>query len=98
MSFSVGYFAVNFDAIGGGRGTLSKDPIELALMGNKVGEVVMANGSGGDSWAAAAVGVSYGRKIIARGGFEVLGGATLKYLRGIGIFFGGGVDGESGDA
>ena len=52
LSFSVGYFAVNFDAVGGGRGNLSKDPIELALMGNKVGEVVTADGSGGDSWAA----------------------------------------------
>ena len=86
LSFSVGYFAVNFDAIGGGRGTLSKDPIELALMGNKVGEVVTADGSGGDSWAAAAVGVSYGRKIMSRGGYDFLGGATFKYLRGLGYF------------
>lgn len=86
LSFSVGYFAVNFDAIGGGRGNLSKDPIELALMGNKVGEVVTANGSGGDSWAAASVGVSYGRKIMSRGGYDVLGGATFKYLRGLGYF------------
>lgn len=86
LSFSVGYFAVSFDAIGGGRGNLSKDPIELALMGNKVGEVVTANGSGGDSWAAASVGVSYGRKIISRGGYDVLGGATFKYLRGLGYF------------
>lgn len=86
LSFSIGYFAVNFDAIGGGRGNLSKDPIELALMGNKVGEVITADGSGGDSWAAAAVGVSYGRQIMSRGGYDILGGATIKYLRGLGYF------------
>lgn len=84
LSFSVGYLAINFDAVGGGRGNLSKDPIELALMGNKVGQVITADGSGGDSWAAAAVGISYGRKIVSRGGYEVLGGATFKYLRGLG--------------
>ena len=86
LSFSVGTLAINIDAVGGGRGSLSKDPIELALMGNKVGEVVTANGSGGDSWAAASVGISYGRKFMTRGGYEFLGGATFKYLRGLGYY------------
>ena len=86
LSFSIGTIAVNFDAIGGGRGDISKDPIELALMGNKLGQVVTADGSGGDSWAAASIGVSYGHKLMSRGGFEFLGGATFKYLRGLGYF------------
>jgi hypothetical protein len=32
------------------------------------------------------LGVSYGRRLLSRGGYEFLGGATFKYLRGLGYF------------
>ncbi len=86
LSFATGTLAFNFEVIGGGRGELSKDPIEVALMGNKVGQVVSADGSDGESWAAASIGVSYARLVGELAGHQLAVGGTLKYLRGIGYF------------
>lgn len=86
MSFSVGTLAINAEVIGGGRGNLSKDPIELALMGNKIGQVVTVAGSDGESWAAASIGLSYARPAGRIFGRDFAVGGTLKYLQGLGYF------------
>jgi hypothetical protein len=86
LSFSVGAFAVTAEVVGGGKGTLPKDPIELALMGNKIGEPVTADGSGGAGWGAAAIGLSYGRKIVSLHGWDLAAGGSFKYLRGLNYY------------
>jgi hypothetical protein len=86
LSFSAGSLAFTAEVIGGGKGTLPKDPIELALMGNKIGEVVTADGSGGKGWTAVAIGASYGTKLLATRGWEIDGGLTIKYLQGLAYY------------
>lgn len=83
LTFSVGSFAFTTQAIGGGHGDLAKDPIELALMGNKVGELVTADGSGSVNWSALSFGLSYGREILRRQDYIVSAGVSVKYLHGL---------------
>jgi hypothetical protein len=86
LSFSAGSVALTTEVIGGGKGTLPKDPIELALMGNKIGQPVSADGSGGQGWSALALGVSFGRKIVAIHGWDLAAGVSIKYLQGLAYF------------
>jgi hypothetical protein len=86
LSFSAGSVALTTEVIGGGKGTLPKDPIELALMGNKIGQPVSADGSGGQGWSAVVVGISYGRKIMAAQGWDIAAGVSIKYLQGLAYF------------
>ncbi len=95
LAISVGKFALNFEAIAGGRGQLSKDPIEVALTGNKVGQMITADGSDGDAWAAAAASLSGAQSLFKIDRFQVHGGATLRYLRGLGLFSALEVSGEA---
>ncbi len=83
--FSFTYASLAFTAagVGGGRGSVSKDPIELALMGNKIGEVHTAGDSDADGWAALSFGVSYASRLYDSGDLKVDGGITLKYLQGL---------------
>jgi hypothetical protein len=83
LSFSVGAFAFTTQAIGGGYGSLAKDPIELALLGNKIGQSFSVDGSNSVNWSAIAFGLSYGREIYSVAGYEVAAGASIKYLRGL---------------
>jgi hypothetical protein len=86
LSFSAGSVALTTEVIGGGKGTLPKDPIELALMGNKIGQPVSADGSGGQGWSAVAAGISYGRKIKVVSGWDIAAGVSIKYLQGLAYF------------
>ncbi len=86
LSFSVGSFAFTSEVIGGGYGVIAKDPIELVLMGNKMGELVTADGSDAAGWSAVAIGVSYGRNILNRNDLSLNAGASFKYLRGLAYF------------
>lgn len=95
LSFSVGAFALTTEVIGGANGTLPKDPVELALMGNKIGEPVTAVGSGGLGWSAASIGISYGRKVWSLQGWDISAGASLKYLRGLGYYSAEGVSAQA---
>ncbi len=86
LSFSAGSVALTTEVIGGGKGNLPKDPIELALTGNKIGEMVSAVGSGGRGWSAVSIGVSWGRRIAAVHGWDLGAGVSAKYLQGLGYF------------
>lgn len=86
LSFSAGSAALIAEVIGGGKGNLPKDPIELALMGNKIGELVSADGSGGRGWSAIAIGVGYGRQIFSAHGWDVAAGVSAKYLHGLAYY------------
>jgi hypothetical protein len=83
LTFSVGSFAFTTQAIGGGHGDLAKDPIELVLMGNKVGDLVTADGSGSVNWSVLSFGLSYGREIMRRYDYVVSAGLSVKYLHGL---------------
>ncbi|MFH2055519.1 MAG: hypothetical protein ABIJ61_06145, partial [bacterium] len=87
-AISVSYhgFAAFTQVIGGGRGWLAKDPLELALMGNSVGERVDAAGTDGDGWAAYAIGISHGKQLISTEALTLSGGITIKYLRGLSYY------------
>lgn len=82
LSFSYQSFAFTAAGIGGGRGSVAKDPIELALMGNKIGEVQTGSDSYADNWAALSLGVSYGRSLFEINGFHASGGVSIRYLQG----------------
>jgi hypothetical protein len=86
LSFTFQRFALNFSAIGGGRGRFAKEPIELALMGNKVGSQVEADGSGGTGWAAASIAISHGREVLQLADWNIAAGITFKYLRGLAYY------------
>jgi hypothetical protein len=86
LSFSYRGFAISTEVIGGGRGWLPRGPIELALMGNTIGETVSAAGTDGDGWAAFALGFSHGRKIVDNSQITVTAGLTLRYLRGLSYY------------
>ncbi len=86
VSFSYGAFAFTAAGIGGGRGSVAKDPIELALMGNKIGEVHTASDSYADNWAALSFGGSFGARLFEMNGFTVDGGVTVKYLQGLAYY------------
>lgn len=83
LSFSVGSFAFTTQAVGGGYGSLAKDPIELALLGNKIGQSFTVDGSSSVNWSAVAFGLSYGREIYNVAGYQIAAGASIKYLRGL---------------
>ena len=95
LSFSVGSFALTTEIIGGGKGTFPKDPIELVLMGNKIGETIDATGSGAKGWSAVAVGLSYGMKVMTTRHWEIGAGVSVKYLHGLAYFS---ADGQSAQA
>jgi hypothetical protein len=86
LSFSIGSFAFTTQAVGGGYGNLAKDPIVLALMGNKVGELITADGSTVAAWSAVAFGCSYGRRIAHTADYDLTVGATARYLHGL-VYF-----------
>ncbi len=86
LSFAASSMALTAEVIGGGKGTLPKDPIELALMGNKMGETVTAEGSDGRGWSALAVGISYGTRVATTSHWDIAAGATVKYLHGLAYY------------
>lgn len=95
MSLSLGNFAFSSSVIGGGKGSFPKDPIELALMGNKVGEMISADGSFGAGWGALSFGLSYGHEIYTYHDWRISVGTTVKYLRGLGYFSAEGIDAQA---
>jgi hypothetical protein len=95
LSFSAGPVALTTEIIGGGKGTFPKDPIELVLMGNKIGETIDAAGSDAKGWSAVAVGLSYGRKIMTTSHWDLGAGVSVKYLQGLAYFS---ADGQSAQA
>jgi Family of unknown function (DUF5723)/F plasmid transfer operon, TraF, protein len=64
---------------------LSKDIIDLVLNGNQFGQTISLTGSYSEALAYATAGLSYGTTIHSIGSRQLAVGATLKYLRGLGI-------------
>jgi len=86
LSLSYGPFGFSTTLEAGGRGTLSKDVVDLAFFGNKVGETINVDNSDGEGIAHVDFNLSYGRKIKSYDWGNVTAGLTVKYIRGLAVF------------
>jgi hypothetical protein len=86
LSCSYGSLAFTSEVVGGGRGFLAREPIELILMGNRIGDPVSAQGTRGNGWSALSLGLSYGRQIHQSAALTLAAGASVRYLRGLAYF------------
>ncbi len=86
LSVSHGPFAFSTVVEAGGRGNLSKDVVDLAFFGNKVGETVVIDDADGEGIAHVDFNLSYGRKVRSFDWGKVTAGLTFKYIRGIAVF------------
>jgi hypothetical protein len=85
LSVSRGPFAFSIEAVGLADVNVSKDIIDLILNGNSFRDTISVAGTYSDAVAYLGFGLSYGREVYTAGTRELAVGATLKYLRGLGV-------------
>ena len=85
MSVGLGKFVFSVSGVGAVDANLNKDIIELMLNGNTFADSVVVTGSYSDGIAYAQAGLSYGRLLYEQGTRQFSVGATVKYIRGIGV-------------
>ena len=85
MSIGLGKFVFSVSGVAAVDANLNKDIVELMLNGNSYADSVVVTGSYSDGIAYAQAGLSYGRLLYEQGTRQFSVGATVKYIRGIGI-------------
>ncbi len=85
LSIGLGQFVFSVSGVGAVDANLSKDIVELMLNGNTFADSVVVTGSYSDGIAYAQLGLSYGRLLYEAGSRQLSVGATVKYIRGIGV-------------
>ena len=85
LSVGLGKFVFSVSGVGAVDANLNKDIVELMLNGNTFADSVVVTGSYSDGIAYAQAGLSYGRLLYEQGTRQFSVGATVKYIRGIGI-------------
>lgn len=85
MAVSFGSFAFSTSGVGEADVNLNRDILELVLQGNSLGQEVDVTGSYSDAVGYVSFGLSYGRPVYTLGTRQLAVGATVKYLRGLGV-------------
>lgn len=83
LGLRLGGLALTVSALGGGGGTLDRDFLDLALMGNEPGQALAFDRTRGEAWAVGAVTLSAARPLWSAGGAALAAGVNLRWLRGI---------------
>lgn len=86
LSLSFGALAISATVEAAGSGNLSKDIVDLALNGNKLGQTVDVESADAEGIAHADINFAYGRNIKRFKWGELSAGVNLKYIRGIACF------------
>jgi len=86
LSFSIGQLAISTSVEASGSGELSKDIVELAFFGNKIGQTVDISSSDGEALAHLDLNVAYGRKVMSHPWGDISAGLNVKYMYGLAYF------------
>jgi hypothetical protein len=84
LSFAYGALAFSSTFEAAGRGAITKDVIDLAFYGNRIGETVTVDDSEAEALAHVDLNIAYGRKIKSYDWGEIAAGVNLKYIHGLG--------------
>jgi len=85
LSLSKGPFAFSIEGVGLADVNVSRDIIDLIFNGNSFRDTISVAGTHADAVAYLGFGLSYGRAVYTAGTRQLAVGATLKYLRGLGV-------------
>ncbi len=83
LGLSFGPFAFSTSLEAGGHGIISKDLVDLALFGNRVGETVSVTDADADAVAHVDFNLSYGRTLRSFQWGDLSAGVNLKYIYGV---------------
>jgi len=83
LSFTFGPLAISTTVEAAGSGTLSRDIVDLAFFGNKIGETVSVDDADAEGLAHVDVNLAYGRRIRSYDWGDIAAGVNLKYIYGI---------------
>jgi len=83
MGISAGPWALTFQGMAGGSGTLDKDFFDLVLLGNEIDQAFDFGDTDGEAFAAAGATVSYARPLVTSRAMRLSAGVNVKYLQGI---------------
>ena len=83
LAFTYGPLAVSTTVEAAGTGTLSKDVVDLAFFGNKIGETVSIDNADAEGLAHGDLNLAYGRRIKSYDWGDIAAGVNLKYIYGI---------------
>lgn len=85
LSIALGSAVISVEGVADVDLNVSKDIIELMFNGNTIADTIDLDGSFSDAVGYMSVGLSYGRPVYTLGTRQVSVGATVKYIRGLGI-------------
>ncbi len=83
LAFTFGPIAVSTTVEAAGTGTLSKDMVDLAFFGNKIGETISIDNADAQGLAHVDLNLAYGRRIKSFDWGDLSAGVNLKYIYGI---------------
>ncbi len=86
LSFSAGPLALSTTVEASGSGNISKDIVELAFFGNKIGETVSISDADAEGVVHGDLNIAYGRKVKTFNWGEVTAGINFKYIKGLAYF------------
>ncbi|MBU1317595.1 MAG: hypothetical protein KKH67_00220 [candidate division Zixibacteria bacterium] len=86
LSFSFGQLAVSTTVEASGSGEVSKDIIDLAFFGNRIGQTIDINGSDGEALAHVDLNIAYARQVKTFEWGDLTAGINVKYIYGI-VYF-----------
>jgi hypothetical protein len=86
LSFSVGPLALSTTLEASGSGNISKDIVELAFFGNRIGETVSISDADAEGIVHADINFAYGRKLKKFDWGEMTAGINFKYIKGLAYF------------
>lgn len=86
LSFSYRSFAVSTTAEASGTGNISKDVVDLAFFGNKIGETIDVSEADAEGVIHADINFAYARQVKSFQWGDVTAGLNFKYIRGFASF------------
>jgi hypothetical protein len=85
LSIALGSAVLAVEGVANADLNVSRAIIELMLNGNAIGDTINLDGSCANAVGYMAFGLSYGRPVYTLGTRQVAVGATVKYIRGLGV-------------
>lgn len=85
FSIALGSFVLTNEVSADAYVNLNKDIIDLVLNGNTFADTISFEGSYSEVLAYGATSLSYGKSIYSRGTRQIAVGASVKYIKGLGI-------------
>jgi hypothetical protein len=86
-ALAVGYgsFVFSMSGIGAAEINLGREPVELLLQGNTMSDTLNLDDMYGEGYGLASFNLSYGRLVYKQMDRQLSVGATMKYLKGLGV-------------